>query len=168
MSMESHGGLILTGEIRRTRRKTCPITALSTTNPTCTDPGLCGGRPATNRLSRGTASVSFACIHPPSLRGNNAFGSLQKMSYITENNIIQRYYYWCFLHNQVNAFHIKTLNWKRTGFFSEFFGVSPVNIIPVALQTHIIWGMNNMSVSGSSSETSHPINKKSLVCTSQQ
>jgi hypothetical protein len=39
--------------------KTCPSATLSTTNPTRTDsgskPGLQGGRPATNRLSHGTA-----------------------------------------------------------------------------------------------------------------
>jgi hypothetical protein len=61
MSMESHGGIILTGENRRTRRKTCPTDTLSTTNPTWTDPGancgLRGGRPATNHLSHGTAHV---------------------------------------------------------------------------------------------------------------
>jgi hypothetical protein len=49
----------LTGENRRTRGKTCPSATLSTTNPTLTDPGsnpgLRGGRPATNRLSHGTA-----------------------------------------------------------------------------------------------------------------
>jgi hypothetical protein len=49
----------LTGENRRTRGKTCPSATLFTTNPTWTDPesnpGLCGGRPAANRLSRGTA-----------------------------------------------------------------------------------------------------------------
>jgi hypothetical protein len=48
----------LTGEIRSTRRKTCPSATLSTTNPTWTDPGstagLRGDRPATNRLSHGT------------------------------------------------------------------------------------------------------------------
>jgi hypothetical protein len=37
--------------------KTCPSATLSTTNPTWTDsesnPGLRGGRPVTNRLSRG-------------------------------------------------------------------------------------------------------------------
>jgi hypothetical protein len=37
ISMESHGGMILTGN-RRTRRDTCPIATLSTTNPTFTDP----------------------------------------------------------------------------------------------------------------------------------
>jgi hypothetical protein len=46
-----------------TRRKTCPSATLSTTNPTWTDPGsnpgLRSGRPATNRLSHGTASVSL-------------------------------------------------------------------------------------------------------------
>ena len=40
--------------------KTCPSATLSTTNPIWTDPGsnlsLRGGRPATNRLSHGTAS----------------------------------------------------------------------------------------------------------------
>ena len=42
-----------------TRRKTRPSATLSTTNPTWTDPGsnpgLRSGRPATNRLSHGTA-----------------------------------------------------------------------------------------------------------------
>jgi hypothetical protein len=46
----------------KTRRKTCPSATLSTTNPTWTDPGsnpgLRSGRPATNRLSHGTALVS--------------------------------------------------------------------------------------------------------------
>jgi hypothetical protein len=49
----------LTEENRSTRRKTCYSATLSTTNPTWTDPGLNqglrSGRPATNRLSRGTA-----------------------------------------------------------------------------------------------------------------
>jgi hypothetical protein len=54
----------LTGENRsiRTRRKTCPSVTLSTTNPTWTDPGsnpgLRGERPATNRISHGTAIAS--------------------------------------------------------------------------------------------------------------
>jgi hypothetical protein len=51
----SIGGMILTGENRRSRRNTCPSTTLSTTNPTRTgvglDPGLRGDRPAANRLS---------------------------------------------------------------------------------------------------------------------
>jgi hypothetical protein len=42
----------LTGENRSTRGKTCPSATLSTTNPTLTDPGsnpgLCGGRSATD------------------------------------------------------------------------------------------------------------------------
>jgi hypothetical protein len=50
--LESNGGMILTGENRRTRRKNCPSATLSTTNPTWIDlganPGLCGERPATN------------------------------------------------------------------------------------------------------------------------
>jgi hypothetical protein len=59
MSLESDGGMILTGENRRTRRKTCPSATLSTTNPTWTDlganPGLRGEGPVTNDLSHGTA-----------------------------------------------------------------------------------------------------------------
>jgi hypothetical protein len=39
--------------------KTCPRATLSTTNPTCPDPGSnpgrCGGKPATNRLGSGAA-----------------------------------------------------------------------------------------------------------------
>jgi hypothetical protein len=46
-------------ENRRTRRKTCPSATFSTTNPTFTalgtNPVLCGEKPATNRLSYGTA-----------------------------------------------------------------------------------------------------------------
>jgi hypothetical protein len=52
--------MILTGENRRTRRRTCPSATLPTTNPTWIDPGansgLRGERPATNDLSHGTAS----------------------------------------------------------------------------------------------------------------
>jgi hypothetical protein len=55
-----------TGENRSTRGKTSPSATLSTTNPTSTDPGskpgLRGGRPATNRLSHGTA-LSIYCIY---------------------------------------------------------------------------------------------------------
>jgi hypothetical protein len=51
---------ILTGENRRTRRKTCPSATLSTTNPTWFDPdanpGLRGETPAANDQSLGTAS----------------------------------------------------------------------------------------------------------------
>jgi hypothetical protein len=53
--LESDGGKIMTRENRRTRRKTCPSTTLSTTNPTWIDQGLGGKRPATNDLSNGTA-----------------------------------------------------------------------------------------------------------------
>jgi hypothetical protein len=38
MSMGSHGGMILTGENWRTRRKKCPRATLPTKNPTWTDP----------------------------------------------------------------------------------------------------------------------------------
>jgi hypothetical protein len=51
----------LTGQNPSSRGKTCPSATLSTTNPTWTDrgsnPGLRDGRPATNRLSHGTARV---------------------------------------------------------------------------------------------------------------
>jgi hypothetical protein len=53
--LESRGGMILTEESRRTRRKTCPIAILSTTNSTRiepgTNPGLRDEKPVTNRLS---------------------------------------------------------------------------------------------------------------------
>jgi hypothetical protein len=53
--------MILTGENRSTRGKTCPSATLSTTN-TWTDPGSKpgprSGRPATNRLSHGTANIT--------------------------------------------------------------------------------------------------------------
>jgi hypothetical protein len=49
----------LTGENRRTRRKSCPSATLPTINPTWIDPGanpgLRGERPSTNHLSHGTA-----------------------------------------------------------------------------------------------------------------
>jgi hypothetical protein len=51
--------MILRGENRRTRRKTCPSATLSTTKPTWIDPGANPGlrveRPATNDLSHDTA-----------------------------------------------------------------------------------------------------------------
>jgi hypothetical protein len=61
MNMEDNGGMILTGDNRRTRRKTCPIATFSTTNPTWVDldanPRLRGERSATNRLNHGTATL---------------------------------------------------------------------------------------------------------------
>jgi hypothetical protein len=64
-STESHSGMILTGETRRTRRKTCPSAALSTTNPSWIDPGPNPGFscecPATNDLSYGTAYMEPYC-----------------------------------------------------------------------------------------------------------
>jgi hypothetical protein len=66
MSMESHSGIVLTGENRRTRRETCPSSTLSTTSPISTDPGanpwFHGERPTSNRLSHGTAEVAFTVI----------------------------------------------------------------------------------------------------------
>jgi hypothetical protein len=59
----------LTGENRSTRGKTSPSATLSTTNSTWTDPGSNPGlrseRPATNRLSHGTANLySFKLWFP--------------------------------------------------------------------------------------------------------
>jgi hypothetical protein len=58
----SSGGIILTGENRRTPKETCPSDTLPTTNPTWTalgaNPGLRGEKPAANRLSYGTAETS--------------------------------------------------------------------------------------------------------------
>jgi hypothetical protein len=51
------GGMIGKGN-RSTQRKPAPMPLLSTINPTCcpdASPGLRGGKPATNRLSYGTA-----------------------------------------------------------------------------------------------------------------
>jgi hypothetical protein len=56
MRVESHGGMILTGENQRSWSKPSPITTLSTINPTRTKLDLCGERPVTNHLS-----LSMAC-----------------------------------------------------------------------------------------------------------
>jgi hypothetical protein len=57
MSMESHGGMILTGENRKSQSKICPSATLSTTNPTWNDSsentGLHNERLVTNHLSNG-------------------------------------------------------------------------------------------------------------------
>ena len=51
--------MTMTRKDRSTRRKTCPSATLSTINPKYTDLGLSSGlrgdRPATNRLTKGTA-----------------------------------------------------------------------------------------------------------------
>jgi hypothetical protein len=41
MRVESHGGMILTGENQSTWRRTCLNATLYTTNPTWIEPGLC-------------------------------------------------------------------------------------------------------------------------------
>jgi hypothetical protein len=57
--MWSNCGITMTGENRRTWRKTCPSATLSTTNPTWAALGansaLHGEKPVTNHLSYGTA-----------------------------------------------------------------------------------------------------------------
>ena len=64
------GGMKLTVENRSTRRKTCSIATLSTTNPTWTglrsNPGLRGERSATNRLSHGMAFLGSWSVPVPS------------------------------------------------------------------------------------------------------
>ena len=61
--MWSISGMIMTGEHRITRRRTCPSASMSTTNITRTDvqstPGLRGERPASNRLSQSLCSNLF-------------------------------------------------------------------------------------------------------------
>jgi hypothetical protein len=68
MSMDN-GGMILTGENRRTRRKPCTSATLSNTNPTWMDPnanpGLRSERPGTNRLRHGMACGSASRIRKP-------------------------------------------------------------------------------------------------------
>jgi hypothetical protein len=58
----SNGGMILTGEIQRTRRKNCPNATSSTTDPKWTVlgayQGFRGEKPASNRLSYDTAAIS--------------------------------------------------------------------------------------------------------------
>jgi hypothetical protein len=67
MGMENDGGMILTRENRKTRRKICPSASLTTTNITWiypdANPGLRGERPATNRLSHGMALWQLCYLH---------------------------------------------------------------------------------------------------------
>jgi hypothetical protein len=71
MSMEKHGGIVLTGLTRRTRRQMWPSDTLSTTKPTWTDLGLkanlLGERPVTNCLSHGTAVFTPSWDTSPTL-----------------------------------------------------------------------------------------------------
>jgi hypothetical protein len=57
--MESHGGMILTGETEEIGEKPVPVTLSPLQIPYLTNsganPGLCGEKSATNRLSHGTA-----------------------------------------------------------------------------------------------------------------
>jgi hypothetical protein len=73
--LESDGGMILTGEPKNSEKKTCPSATLCTTNPTWTDPGakpgLCGERPATNRLRHGTVWWLVCLPLEPQFAGSN-------------------------------------------------------------------------------------------------
>jgi hypothetical protein len=57
----------LTGKTEVPGGKICPSATLFTTNPTWTDsgskPGLCGEKPATNRLSHGTALIPLLLLY---------------------------------------------------------------------------------------------------------
>jgi hypothetical protein len=61
--LQNHGGMILTGENRRTRRKSCLTATLSITTQTWTDPGANPGkrgeRSAINRLKHSRALLSY-------------------------------------------------------------------------------------------------------------
>jgi hypothetical protein len=80
MSMENHGGMILTGENQITWRKTYPSVTMSTTNRTWTDPGmnldLFNHRLVTNRLSHSTQVYIIArrCTHKYPLLKNTVKG----------------------------------------------------------------------------------------------
>jgi hypothetical protein len=62
MSLESDGGMILTGENRRTRRKTCPSATLTTTNPTWIDPGENPGLRRERRLTTWAMARLLPCV----------------------------------------------------------------------------------------------------------
>jgi hypothetical protein len=66
MSVDSQGGIILTGENRQTLRKTCPSAASFNSNPTSTDPGANTGlrdkKPGTTHLSHDTAYLGFLVL----------------------------------------------------------------------------------------------------------
>jgi hypothetical protein len=72
MSMESHGGMILTGELLRTGRKTCPSAILSTTNE----------MPATNSFSHGTVYGKPVTNYKKNIRSlcRNSFNWIQEQS----------------------------------------------------------------------------------------
>jgi hypothetical protein len=53
------GGMKISRGNRSIREKTCLNTTLSTTNPTYPDPATNPSKPATNRLSYGTANVGL-------------------------------------------------------------------------------------------------------------
>jgi hypothetical protein len=75
------------------RRKTCPSTTLSTTNPTWIDPGANPGsrgkRPATNRLSHGTAQVVLLISNTYLL---SLVYTLRKLVFSSHYIILQRYW----------------------------------------------------------------------------
>jgi hypothetical protein len=62
MSMESHSGMILTGENQITQSKTCLSVTLSTPNPTWTDPGA-------NQGLHGDRSANYCLTHGTALKG---------------------------------------------------------------------------------------------------
>jgi hypothetical protein len=65
----------LTGENRSTGGKNCPSATLSTGTDPGSNPGLRGGRPATNRLSHGTA-IYFVNSVVIEIYRVNAYGNI--------------------------------------------------------------------------------------------
>jgi hypothetical protein len=86
------GGMNIGRGKRSTRRKPTPTATLPTTNPTWSDPGLNPGRrgvkPATNRLSYGTASRSPYFTHQ--VIATLSLGNLYRISVMRKPNHMAR------------------------------------------------------------------------------
>jgi hypothetical protein len=110
MSMESHGGMILTGENLRTRKTTCPKVTLSIKNFTWADPsanpGLCCERPVPNRLSHGTAHKDTFSYIQCFLFKASCFVSVYLRAHRLFNGVSQ-------LSNEWDGGMVKWLGWRR-------------------------------------------------------
>jgi hypothetical protein len=67
MSLEP-SEMMLTGRMEELGQETCPSVTLSTTNPKWTDTGVRDERPASNRLSHGTAYLVCHSVNTVSVR----------------------------------------------------------------------------------------------------
>jgi hypothetical protein len=122
MSMYNDGGIILTGENRRYRGKTCPSATLSIINPTRIDPGanlgLRGKRPATNSLGhvkaheRMYSSYSFTTS---ALQGMSGHRHAPAEHYPPGNS-----YWYCLI-----FFPKSTLYSRRTSYYINNFSPHP-------------------------------------------